>query len=253
MPTSPLASPAGAARRPRLLVVAGLASAVAGCAGLKYQNNPRNPFPDIQTVAVLPVQNRCTQALRPETLQELNDVFSSELVAFPGFTVIRPPELATRAREKGVRELTHMQDAIDLAKDAGADAVLCVAITDWKEYPPPRLALSVQLFRTQAHFLSSRDVDQWVQSGKPFAVEAGKEGHVVAAIERVIDSHHASWRRELESFAAAHSDRDFPYRRGEQYWMVDRYFFQFASNWMLREIVALSGAPAASTSTVASK
>lgn len=239
--------------RSRMTTVLGLACIAGGCAGLKYQSNPPNPFADIHTVAVLPVQNQSTQALRPETLQELSDVFASELVSFPGFTVIRPQQLALKAREKGVRELTSMQDAIDLAKNAGADAVLAAAITDWKEYPPPRMALAVQLFRTQPHFLSSRDVDLWIQSGKPFAVEAGQEGQVVAAIERVIDSHHETWRSELESFAAAHSNRDFPYRRGEQYWLVDRLFFQFASNWMLREIVDLHTTPAAKGGPVALK
>ena len=35
---------------------------------------------------------------------------------------------------------------------------------------------------------------------------------------------------------------DFATPGGSQYWLVDRYFFQFASHWMLREVVAMHGA-----------
>lgn len=215
----------------------------AGCAAGKYAENPRNPFPDLRTVAVLPLMNQSSSLLQPEMVEELGEVFASEMVSFPGFTVIRPQKLAALAREKGVRELGCMQDAINLARDAGADAVVCVAITDWKSYPPPRLGIAVEMFRTRASHFASLHIDRWVEAGKPFAVERGREGHVLAAMERVIDSHHVAWRSELEAFAAAHSPNDYALRDGAQYWLVDRRFFQFASNWMLREILAMHSAP----------
>lgn len=230
-----------------------LLAAGAGCAGSRYLSNPQNPFPDVRTVAVLPVMNQSSLALRAEAIEELSEVFASELVSFPGFTVIRPQRLAARAREKGVPALGCMQDAIDLAREAGADAVLCVAITDWKGYPPPRLGLAVELFRTRASQMSGVDIDRWTQTGKPFAVERGKEGHVLAALERVIDSHHGAWRAEIESFGAAHSDKDYAFKGGAQYLLVDRLFFQFASNWMLREIVAMHAAPLPSAGAAAGR
>lgn len=218
--------------------------AAAGCAGAgKYAKTPpANPFPDVRIVAVAPVMNQSLRLVKPDTLDELSEVFASELAKFPGFTVVRPQRMAALARAKGILSLTNMQEAVDLAREAEADAVAAVAITDWREYPPPRLGIAVQMFRTRSWHLTSRDISQWVESGKPFAIERGKEGHVLASFERVIDAHHVRWREELTEFGGAHSPDDHANPNGSQYWLVDRYFFEFASHWMLREMVAMHGA-----------
>lgn len=223
--------------------LAAAALALPACAGSKYRENPRNPFPDIRTIAVLPVQNQSTLQLAPEKLTALGNVLASEIIAFPGFQVIRQEKLKALAYQNGVKELTCMQDAINLAQAAGADAVLCVSVTDWKEYPPPRLALAMELLRTKSVHLGSRDIGQMVQAGRPFPVPSGQEGSVVAAMERTIDSHHASWRGEIEDFASVHADTDYGIMKGGQFYLVDDLFFQFATNWMLREIVAQQAPP----------
>jgi hypothetical protein len=230
----------------RILLPALAAFAAGGCASFnKYASNPKNPFPDIRTVAVLPVMDQTGAMLRPELLEEMGNTLASELASFPGFAVIRPQKLAALAREKRMPAPARLQDAVDLARAAGADAALVASVTEWKGYPPPRLGLAVEFLRTQAWHLESRDIDRWTQTGRPFVVERDQAGHVLAALERVVDSHHSGWRGEIETFADAHSDKDLAFPDGAQFVLVDRYFFQFASNWMLREIVAMHAAPPA--------
>ena len=134
--------------------------ALSGCGveSWKYKEYPANPYPDIHTVAVLPVFNHSTQAAFDG--EEVGNILASELLKFPGFRVVRPAAL----RAGGEGPPRSVEDAVRLGRRLKVDAVLVAVVTDYDPYDPPRVAMAIQFLRTSNRAVSSADVDRLVQS-----------------------------------------------------------------------------------------
>lgn len=214
-----------------------LFAAVTSCAYInssKYRSYPKNPFPDIETVAVFPFYNETTSVL---DIAEVSNIFSDELAKFPGFTVIRPVKVVMGANAAGINPTT-LADVIRLGKTLKADAVLVVTVTSYDPYRPPKIALSMQLYRTSEAHLSAGEIDRIVQSAtwKPFKVTKGNASNLVASFERVYDSHKHDVRAEVEAYGMAQDDRDYAYTGGEEFLSITNRYWQFVSCQMIREM-----------------
>lgn len=216
-----------------------LALCLSGCAfeSWKYKHYPENPFKDIEVVAILPFMNQTAEA-KLET-EEFANVFASELLKFEGFRVVRPIMILAAA-EPGEKIRT-ADDAIRLARRLKADAIVAAAVTDFHPYHPPRVAVSVQVLRVGAREISEGEIDRITQSASwrrgPFALSRDKAGHLLAAFEKVYDSHQESVRREVVAYAQAQEESDTPFEGEREFLAVQSRYLQFVSNQVIRQIL----------------
>jgi hypothetical protein len=216
---------------------------VAGCSAsdVRYEEYGHNPFPDVQTVAVLPVLNQTGQPTFDG--EEYGNILASELLKWSGFRVTRPAVL------RGLNEPLprSVEDAVKLGRRLRVDAVLVAMITDHDPYEPPKAAVSVQFLRTGARTVSSADIDRMTQSASwrkgPFAMSPERAGHWIAAFEGVWDAHSAGVRRELVAYARAQEGSDTAFVGEREFLAVAPRYFQFVSNQLLRRLFEAAPAP----------
>jgi hypothetical protein len=213
-----------------------------GCAGgERYAEYGSNPFPDLKTVAVLPVLNQTGQPTFDG--EEYGNNLASEMLKWTGFQAVRPAVV----RALGEPLPKSVDDAVKLGRRLKADAVLVALITDHDPYDPPRVAVSVQVLRTGARSVSSADVDALTRSASwrkgPFPMSPEKAGHFIAAFEGVYDAHAAGVRRELAAYARAQESSDTAFLAEREFLAVAPRFFQFVSNQLLRRLFEVAAAP----------
>lgn len=220
-----------------LLLALTLCSSCAYTKSLKYRSYPKNPFPDIETVAVFPFINGTSSAI--DTVETAN-TFATEMVKFEGFKVVRPSKVMA-AMEKVT--ITSLDDVIALGRDLKADAVLVATVTDYDPYNPPRIAVALQLFRVQQRPLAAADIDRIVQSAtwKPFKVTSKHASNLVASFERVYDSNRKDVKAEVEAYAMAHDDRDYAFKDGDAFLNITSRYWQFVSCRLVMEIIDSAG------------
>lgn len=216
---------------------------LAGCSsdGLRYADYGPNPFPEIQTVAVLPVLNQTGQPTFDG--DEYGNILASELLKFRGFRAVRPAAL----RGLGEPLPKSVEDAVKLGRRLRVDAVLVAMITDHDPYEPPKVAVSVQFLRTGARTVSSADIDRLTQSSSwrkgPFPMSPERAGHWISAFEGVYDAHSAGVRREVVAYARAQEGSDTAFVGEREFLAVSHRYFQFVSNQLLLRLFEAAPAP----------
>ena len=115
----------------------------AGCA--RRDNSTVQLRPGAPTVvAVAPVLNLSNSA--DWDALKVTDVLASELQSFPGVAVIPVNTVVAALALTGRSSVETPQDAIDLARELGADATLVAAITEYQPYDPPIVGLILQWY-----------------------------------------------------------------------------------------------------------
>jgi hypothetical protein len=214
-------------KRIAILGLLGLASCL--LPSTKYRSYPPNPNPDIRRVIVLPFFNLTAEPNLD--MNEMSNVFASELVKFPGFEVIRPV-MVRAALQEGER-ITTIDDAIKIGRRLKADVILAVAVTDHTPYDPPRTALSVQWILTTSRRLSAGDIDRIIQSASwkgPFGIDRANAGYFLDSYERMWDAHSKNVRDEVRAYADAQADEDKIYRDENEFLAIQDRWMQFVSN-----------------------
>jgi hypothetical protein len=215
----------------------------AGCSAesWKYKEYPPNPYPDLQSVAVLPIFNQTGKPAFDG--EEFGNILASEMLKFPGFRAVRPSAL----RASGQALPRSVEEALKLGRSLKVDAVLIAAVTDYDPYDPPRVAVSVQFLRTSSRDLGKNDIDRLVQSASwrrgPFEIPRDRAGHWVAAFENVYDAHEERIRTELLAYAQAQEGSDSAFLGEHEFLAVQSRYFQFVSNQVLNHIFEQSAAP----------
>jgi hypothetical protein len=140
----------------RCILVCTLVSSV-GCnffPDVRHKPQYHNPFPQIQTVAILPFRNQSQESTVSGSRVTL--AYYDELQSIPGFEVIPVGVIESQliAFEENVlgRQTSRPEDFQKFAQFIGADAVLQGAITDYQAYYPPRMTLKVNWYAANEGF-----------------------------------------------------------------------------------------------------
>ena len=228
----------------RVLALVVLFTASGGCAWIgsaKYRSYPENPYPDLRTIAILPFINRTDV---PIDGAQFANTFASEMVKFGGFRVVRPAQI--RAALQAGETVDTVEDAIELGRRVDADAILAAAVTDYDPYYPPRLALSVQLFRVRVRDSGpGDDLDRIVQVGSwrhiPFEINDDRLKNVAAAFETMYDTHKDDVRSEVAAYSAAQETADYPYTEaGDEILNLQDRLWQFVSARAIHQLIDLA-------------
>jgi hypothetical protein len=224
-------------RKALTLVICTLVFGCADIRSLKYWRYPSNPYPGIKTVVVPPFMNHTEFPLDGERLA---NVFASELIKFEGFDVIRPARVrATLARYKF--SISTVEDVIRLAKLLKADAIFTCTVTDYDPYYPPKMAISLQLFRVREIRLSAHEIDRIIKSAtwRPFKITPAEAPYLVASLERIYDTHKTNTRLEVQAYAKVQQE-DYAFRDGEQFLRISDRFWQFVSARIIFELISIT-------------
>jgi hypothetical protein len=142
-------------RRALLLTTLAFAAALPGC--VIVQTGVTNPIPGMTTVAVAPFVN--LSAERVVDGRRFALAYHAELQKVPGFQVI-PVGVTEQAMVDLNLDLNSPDDALQLAKALGADAIVIGAVTDYTPYYPPRIGLQVSWYAPKPqHFSPGIPID----------------------------------------------------------------------------------------------
>lgn len=165
-----------AVRRTAATMLVAMHCALAGCSlfpDVRHKPQYINPFPQIQTVAVLPFFNQSEEPTLSGERVAL--AYINELQSIRGFEVLPLGAVKTRLNEyQG--PLTSGEHFQDFARFLGVDVVLVGAVTDYSAYYPPRMALKVSWYAANPAFhpvqpgyglpwgtKEEKDIPRWIQ------------------------------------------------------------------------------------------
>jgi hypothetical protein len=126
-----------------LLLCAGLAGVLAGCAQSNAKSAPPPQYPPCVLV-VAPVLN--LSGARDVDSLKLTDLLASEFVSFPGTTVVPVNRVLAELLARGKTTVESPEDALALARAFDADAAIVVALTEYNPYAPPVVGLVMQWY-----------------------------------------------------------------------------------------------------------
>lgn len=135
----------------RGLVAAGLLL-LSGCSLLPeiaHQPTLHNPFPQLSKIAVAPFFNLSAEPTLDGRRFAL--AYAHELQQVPGFEVVPVGTVEQALRGLNLR-LTGPEEARQLGRELGVDAVVIGAVTDYSPYYPPRCSLHVEWYATNPCF-----------------------------------------------------------------------------------------------------
>jgi len=167
-----------------------------GCAILPEQaHQPQfhNPFPQLTRVAVLPFSNQSTEATLDGSM--VGNLYRNELQQIPGFEVMPMGVVETKLRgivaanssAANYNEATNFQT---IAQQLGVDAVVVGAITDFDEYYPPRIGLSVSWYAANPSFHP-------IPAGYGLPFGTAEEEYIPESL--VFEAEHAFAREQLKT------------------------------------------------------
>jgi len=219
----------------RALVAVGVWVAVAlfsvGCANKEQGPDARQPSPSRpQVFVVAPVIN-LSGSSDFDPLQ-VTDIVASEFLSFPNTSVI-PVNLTLAALARaGKTQVETPEDALELAREFGADATIVTAITEYDPYDPPIVGLVMQWYAVPPA-VSHQGLDpvsasrQASGAGVPEEVAAVPETAPKWQVQRVFNAAHESILEEVRSFAAEREGHASPYA-WRQYVKSQKLFLRFS-------------------------
>ena len=156
---------------------------------------------------------------------EFGGILANEFVKATGARVLRPSHLRTG------EPIATIADAIRAARKLGADTVIACAVTDYDPYDPPRIALHVQVLKTEPRTLSTKDLDVLLQSASwkkgPLTMTRDGAAHAQVAFEAVFDARDAGTRRLVADYSQRSGTRETEILAVQSRWM------QFVSSQIL--------------------
>ncbi|GIW99254.1 MAG: hypothetical protein KatS3mg111_2587 [Pirellulaceae bacterium] len=123
-----------------------------GCAlfpDIRHKPQVINPFPQIESVAVLPFFNQSEEPTLSGERVAL--AYMNELQQIRGFEVLPLGAVKVKLQEFG-RPLTTGEDFQSFAQFLGVDAVLVGSVTDYDPYYPPRMTMKVNWYAANPAF-----------------------------------------------------------------------------------------------------
>jgi hypothetical protein len=210
-----------------------------GCANREQGPDARQPSPPRpQVFVVAPVIN-LSGSSDFDPLQ-VTDIVASELLSFPDTSVI-PVNLTLAALARAGRtQVGTPEDALELAREFGADATIVTAITEYDPYDPPIVGLVMQWYALPPAVpyqgldpvSASRQVSG---AGVPEAVAAVPETAPKWQVQKVFNAAHESILEQVRAFAAEREGHASPYAWRE-YVKSQKLFLRFSIYSAIRPI-----------------
>jgi len=172
-----------------------------------YEMKPRHA--ELRTIAVAPFFNLSPQ---PDVNgRAIGSAFFSELQQVDGITVIPIGVVEALLQEKRL-ELERPEQARQVARLLGADALVVGAITDYDPYYPPRVGIALQVYTPNG--TDPTQVLSLAQLARSSHAPTGRSGSTSKPprlrLVRIFDSSQPRVRDKVKRFAIHHSGTERP-------------------------------------------
>jgi TolB-like protein len=200
-----------------------------------YLIYPKNPFPDIKTVAIFPFINYSGQKISGE---EFASKFASELSKFEGFRTITPAQIKSIV----TTQPSTLDEALETAQRLKADAIILGAIKNYNPYYPPSIVVFVEVISMRRYKPPKpRDIDILIQSASwekaPVRITKKQEAeYLICSFEKNYDTREPWVRNELKAYAMTRY-RGAAFENEQEFLNVQERFWEFVCNMLIREII----------------
>ncbi|MFG0293214.1 MAG: hypothetical protein ACF8MJ_08675 [Phycisphaerales bacterium JB050] len=172
----------------------------------------------------------------------LSDAMVSQIVQARGVTALPLNRSLEAMRSMNLPAITTQAQALQLARQLNADAVLVGTITAWDPYDPPTLGLNLVLFaRSETmQLLNQEEFNprqlQTAPSDTAFRAEANTPGQSINQITAMYDAANGLVRQNLQDYAHARHDPESA-MGWQQYTQSMARFEEFACFQALSELL----------------
>jgi len=209
-----------------------------GCASPKSAQGPVSPYPQPQSLAVVPFMN--LSGAQGLNVMAATDEFITELGQVQGVTVMPTNRVLAALSELEMSHVESPTDVMTLAQALDVDAVIVGSITRWQPYPPPLVSVTVQLYshdKTGQERSSGQfhvDPATLARQAAPFEIGLTPPIRPQAMVQGVYD---ASQDQVIERMKLYDRNRDqgqtpLSYRRH----MLQRNYLRFVSHEVIGEL-----------------
>jgi hypothetical protein len=234
----------------RRALLAMLCIALAGAVGCstkpRYANDPlvlSAPYANQQDViwAVAPFRNESGVSFADEL--RLSDAMVAQIVQARGITALPLNRSLEAMRASGLPAITTQAEALQLARQLNADAVLVGTITAWDPYDPPTLGMNLVLFaRSETmQLLDQTEFNprtlQTAPSDTAFRTESGGSGRSINQISSIYSASNGLVRQQIQDYAHARHDPESA-MGWQRYTQSMARFEEFACFQALSELLA---------------
>lgn len=203
--------------------VAGLCHAAGSGFGAEFEGDEQrphyiNPFKGIRKVAIVPFY-ALTDTIDP---RRFDRAFASQIENHPNWEVIYPQIFAQLAKSQN-KVVATPHDAISMARQLGADAVILGEVRDFDAYYPPRIVLKVALYRTSLRD-ASRDVMNLMRRGIAVDQPTFKRSKAIYSLSESYDTGREHVMKLIKRYAARFDQSNDPMRYDLFLRSQDRFF-----------------------------
>lgn len=236
--TKPTLQYAGAAAR---ISLAGALVALAGCNDAQHGPYDVWPYWAPKTLAVAPAINASGVATFDPV--RVSDLAVSELGTFSGVRVIGVNRVMAAMANRGLNSIRSPIDAIQVARDLGADGMIVFAVTEYDPYDPPIVGLAMQLYAPSDPFRPDW-IDPVEESRRPTSrtAAAGRPASWPwAETQRVFNASHGDVVADVKTYARSRDAEHRPYG-WRKYLVSQEHYLRFCLHAAMAELLNTPGA-----------
>lgn len=169
----------------------------------------------------------------------LTDLVASEFAGFSGVSVVPVNRVLGELALQGRTLVETPQDAVQLARSFGADAVVVTAITEYDPYDPPVVGLIMQWY--EAAPAPRRGGFDPVTASRLAADVPGLEEPIAAGVaprlqvQRIFDASDEHLLKDIKKYAARHEGQQSPYG-WRKYYKAQELYIRCCSHLLIKTI-----------------
>jgi len=220
------------------LVLALVLLIAAGCQSQPDTYYNQNLTTEPRAIAVAPFLNLSgSEYLYPVAVTE---AFNSELQQVNGLTVFPLNRVLEEMMKLGMESVASPQDALALAVQLQADAVIVGAITSYDPYSPPEVGMNLQLYvrETRSDINTNGDVNpgDYVRQPTTFDLPSSPELKPRVGLTRIFDSDRQDVVEKIKKYASIRTGQQRPH--SWRYYTTQANYLRFVSYEMIGDLLA---------------
>ena len=191
-----------------------------------------------RTIAIAPFLNQSgSEDLDP---MAVTDAFYSELQQVQGLTVVNPDIILSLMMDLGMDSIASPQDALTLADQLHADAIIVGAVTSYDPYPPPEVGMTLQLYvretRSDDGAQDPVNPGNIVRRPTSFELPSSPELKPRVGLTRIIDADRQDVVEKIKKYASTRTGQQRPH--SWRYYTTQTNYLRFVSYEMIGDLLA---------------